>query len=107
MVAFDLYNLEANPGFTAALDVDPDTANGDTATLITTMSTVDALTGSQTFIAALDDVRQQPPLTKPSPITPEAIYQWAVQFPASGFAERCGPDFAEKMLERKRAKGLL
>ena len=55
MVAFDLYNLEANPGFTAALDVDPDTANGDTATLITTMSTVDALTGSQTFIAALDD----------------------------------------------------
>ncbi|MCA9902104.1 MAG: hypothetical protein KC433_28185, partial [Anaerolineales bacterium] len=58
-------------------------------------------------IAALDDVRQQPPLTKPSPITPEAIYQWAVQFPASGFAERCGPDFAEKMLERKRAKGLL
>ena len=58
-------------------------------------------------IAALDDVRQQPPLTKPSPITPEAIYQWAVQFPASGFAERCGPNFAENMLARKRAKGLI
>ena len=58
-------------------------------------------------IAALDNVRQQPPLPKPNPITPEAIYAWAVQFPSSGFAEVCGPDFAETVLARKRAKGLL
>lgn len=58
-------------------------------------------------IAALDEVRQQPPLPRPNPITPEAIYQWALQFPASGFAERCGPDFVENVLARKRAKGLL
>ncbi len=58
-------------------------------------------------IDALDDVRQQSPLPKPDPMTPEAIYQWALQFPASGFAERCGDRFAEKMLARKRAKGLL
>lgn len=58
-------------------------------------------------IAALDEVRQQPPLPKPAPITPEIIYQWAVQFPSSGFAEQCGDDFVEKVLERKRAKGLL
>lgn len=56
------------------------------------------------IIAALDDVRQQPPLPKPDPAT---LYQWAVQFPASGFAERCGPNFAENMLARKRAKGLI
>ena len=58
-------------------------------------------------IEALDTVRQQPPLPKPAPITSEAIYQWAVQFPASGFAEQCGDGFVEKMLARKRAKGLL
>ena len=58
-------------------------------------------------IFALDDVRQQPPLPKPTPITPDIIYQWAVQFPASGFAEECGEGFAENALARKRAKGLL
>ncbi len=58
-------------------------------------------------ISALDDVRQQPPLPKPNPITPEIIYQWAVQFPASGFAEQCGEDFVENVLARKRAKGLI
>lgn len=58
-------------------------------------------------IAALDDVRQQPPLPRPDPITPEMIYQWAVQFPSSGFAEKCGADFVDKVLARKKAKGLL
>lgn len=59
------------------------------------------------IISALEDVRQQPPLPKPTPITPEIIYQWALQFPASGFAEMCGEDFVENMLARKRAKGLI
>lgn len=58
-------------------------------------------------IAALDDVRQLPPLAKPAPITLEAIYEWAAQFPASGFPELCGPDFAKSTLARKRAKGLI
>jgi nucleoside 2-deoxyribosyltransferase len=59
------------------------------------------------IIAALDEVRQQPPLPKPIPLTPELIYQWATQFPASGFAKRCGEGFVEKVLERKRAKNLI
>ena len=58
-------------------------------------------------IEALDEVRQQPPLPKPSPITPEVVYQWALQFPASGFAERCGVDFVENVLARKKEKGLI
>jgi nucleoside 2-deoxyribosyltransferase len=62
---------------------------------------------ANTVIAALDDVRQQPPVPKPSPITPEIIYQWALQFPASGFAEQCGVDFVENVLARKKAKGLI
>lgn len=60
-----------------------------------------------TVLSALDDVRQQPPLPKPNHITPEIIYQWAVQFPASGFAEWCGVDFVENVLARKKAKGLI
>ena len=60
-----------------------------------------------TILSALDDVRQQPPLPKPNPITPEIIYQWAIQFPASGFAERCGVDFVENVLARKKEKGLI
>lgn len=59
------------------------------------------------IIAALDDVRQQPPVAKPGSITPEIIYQWALQFPASGFAERCGDGFVENVLVRKKAKGLI
>lgn len=59
------------------------------------------------IISALDDVRQQPAVAKPGLITAEIIYQWALQFPASGFAERCGVDFVEKVLERKKAKGLI
>ena len=58
-------------------------------------------------IEALDDVRQQTPLPKPTPITTDVIYQWAIQFPASGFAEECGDGFVEQVLARKRAKGLL
>ena len=59
------------------------------------------------IITALDDVRQQPPLPRPDPITPETIYQWALQFPASGFAELCGVDFVENILARKRERGLI
>ncbi|MEM7119150.1 MAG: nucleoside 2-deoxyribosyltransferase [Chloroflexota bacterium] len=62
---------------------------------------------ANTIIVALDDVRQQPPLPKLNPVTPETIYQWAIQFPASGLAERCGEGFVDQVLARKRAKGLL
>ncbi len=62
---------------------------------------------AEPILAALDDARTRPPLLKPNPVTPEHIYQWALQFPGSGFAERCGAGFVEDVLARKRAKGLL
>lgn len=55
MVMFALHNLEANPGYTVGLDVDPDGAAGDTAALTTSLSSVTALMGSQNFTATLDD----------------------------------------------------
>ncbi len=58
-------------------------------------------------IAAFDDVLKQPPLEKPTPMTADIVYNWALQFPGSGFAESCGVDFAENVLARKKAKGLI
>ena len=58
-------------------------------------------------IEALDDVIKQSPLPKPNPTTAEAIYEWAVQFPASGLPEECGVDFVENVLNRKRSKNLI
>ena len=59
------------------------------------------------MVEALDRVRQIPPLPKPDHFSFDYIYEWALQFPAKGFAEFCGPEFAEQVLARKRAKGLL
>lgn len=61
------------------------------------------------LIAALDRVSKIPPLTNNHPNQTEAVYNWGLQFPGSGFAELCSaePNFIESLLARKRAKGLL
>ena len=54
-MAFDLFNLETNPGYTAGLDVEILMVAGDTGVLTTTLGTITALNGSQSFVATLDD----------------------------------------------------
>ncbi len=56
VVAFDLYNITAgDPMFLAGLDVEPDSATGDTDALSTTLGVVAALPSGQTFSAVLSD----------------------------------------------------
>ncbi|MEM7112697.1 MAG: nucleoside 2-deoxyribosyltransferase, partial [Chloroflexota bacterium] len=62
---------------------------------------------AEPIVAAFDRVLDERPLTMTSPQFAEQLYQWATQFPASGFAEHCGVDFVEQVLTRKREKGLL
>ena len=61
------------------------------------------------LIAALDKVRTSPPLANNYSNQTEAVYNWSMQFPGSGFAELCAsePDFIENLLARKRRKGFL
>ncbi|MCB0020110.1 MAG: nucleoside 2-deoxyribosyltransferase [Anaerolineales bacterium] len=58
-------------------------------------------------IAGLDKVLQMPSLMGDTAPLPEQVYQWALDFPANGMAELCGPDFVTKVLARKRSRGLL
>lgn len=61
------------------------------------------------IIAALDRIGQTAPVENNFPNQSEAVFHWCLQFPGSGFAELCAsePGFIEKLLARKRAKGLL
>ncbi|MEZ4657680.1 MAG: hypothetical protein R2911_08920 [Caldilineaceae bacterium] len=60
------------------------------------------------LIAALDQVRQEPPLPKGDASQILSWYQWAVRFPGSGYEELfAAPGYLEGVLERKRERGLL
>lgn len=60
------------------------------------------------IVEALDSVRAEPPLLEHNPNRVETMYRWALRFPASGMYEFVGGDeFINKLLPRKRAKGLI
>lgn len=62
-------------------------------------------------VALLDAVRAEPPvLTGSAPVAPDALYEWALQFPGGGLADCLGvspADYARQALERKSERGLL
>ena len=58
-------------------------------------------------IEALDAVRAEPSTFGGDEARINAVYNWAAQFPGSGFDALCGPGFVEKTIGNKRRKGLL
>ena len=60
------------------------------------------------LIAALDQVRQEPPLPKGDQRQLLSWYQWAVRFPGSGYEDLfAAPGYLEQIIERKQERGLL
>ena len=58
--------------------------------------------------AELDEVRQEPSVASTAAAGVEAVYQWALRFPGSGFDATCADAFdAAELVAAKQARGLL
>ncbi len=58
-------------------------------------------------VEQLDAVRTEPSLFGGDEARSRTVYQWAAQFPGSGFDAVCEPGWVEEIIAKKRGKGLI